>query len=522
MKTKIIAILIASLFFSCNEQKEKAEKSISSYINIPATDSGLPFALEQYYTELNRLIGQRANQPILLNNTITTFDIDEDAPFYTEGLFRLFADRKFSVAPENLGTAIQADRFSGQYENIIEIATTQIDANIDPSIRQKIDNYLAEIRRVRKELIDYELDVTKDWNKIVTEEGLDPNDTDYQLRRLNFYESIFYADRKKEFTSEIQGYRLRINQLRSSAYNPSQQKLIRSYEELAEAYKIARPWSSRFEKTVPNVTYLTFADPRVRTKQICDISPSAFPAGVDLVKFQQGGDNVRSITVNEDTKHTNLHSKTWKARGKGKFNAFGIRLGGSGGGSNSKTYKEEFKELKSFKMGFSDISEIFVDRGLWFDPSLFTDAELKVIFDKIPGARDLKYVSVSLIIGRGLTLDVNFSKELQTTNWSKTNIDGKGGVSLFGFQFGGGGSSTKYDYKFKLSDDKKTVKFEDDKKHCRLLAIRLESIYPSQSEDYDLNKNVGKLTVDEFQKLKEGEISYGQFQSDRIRRYKND
>ena len=112
-----------------------------SYINIPASESALPFALEQYYSELNLIIGERAGQPLLLNNTITTFDINEEAPFYTQGVFRLFADRKYSVSPVDLGTAIQADRFSRSYEDIIGIASTQIDATLDADIAQKIQNY---------------------------------------------------------------------------------------------------------------------------------------------------------------------------------------------------------------------------------------------------------------------------------------------------------------------------------------------------------------------------------------------
>ncbi len=131
-------------------------------------------------------------------------------------------------------------------------------------------------------------------------------------------------------------------------------------------------------------------------------------------------------------------------------------------------------------MDFEGIDEVYANRGLWYDPSLFSSEELKPIFDKIPGARDLEYVAVSLIIARGLTLKLNFSETLETEQWTRRRFNGRGGISIFGYRFGGSGSTTSYDYDFKLSDDKKTVEFKDDPKHCRLLGIRLERIYHPQ------------------------------------------
>lgn len=492
-----------------------------SYINIPVSESALPFALEQYYSELNLIIGERAGQPLLLNNTITTFDINEEAPFYTQGVFRLFADRKFNVSPVDLGTAIQADRFSRSYEDIIGIASTQIDATLDADIAQKIQNYSKEIRRVMKDVVQYEISVNEDWTKIADSENLKPNDPRYTLRQLNFLESIFYADVKKEFETEIQSYRIAINKLRSSAYSPAQQKLIRSYNELAETYKIARPWETNFEKTVPGVNVLTFADPKVRIQSLCDVSPKTFPASVDLVKFKLGKDNIRNITVEENTVHNELHTRTWGAGGGGSFSAFGISVGGGGSSSGSSSYKKDFSSLKSFEMGFSDIAEVYVDRGLWFDPSLFSNTELKPIFDSIPGARDLKYVSVSLIIARGLTLKVNFNEKLDTEQWSKKTFAARGGVSVFGFRFGGRGSSTTYDYDFSQSVDKKTVTFKDDPQHCRLIAVRLEKIYHPINDVSNIFNKLNDLEQDDLQKLIAGEISYADYQSLRINSSEN-
>lgn len=491
-----------------------------SYIDIPASESGLPFALDQYYEELNRIVGERGGQPLLLNNTITTFDIVPEAPFYTEGVFRHFADRKFRVSPEDLGTAIQADRFSHEYERVIEIASTKIDTQVPSEIRQQIENNKREIRRVNKDLIQFEKEVNSGWEEIVKNENLKPETTGYSLRHINYLESILYADEKQEFTNEIQDYRRAINNLRSSTYTQAQQKLIRSLSELAETYKIARPWNIYVERDIPDATVFTFAEPKYRSVQFCDVSPSIYPSA-NLVLFQQRPDESRKITVTQNTTHNQLHTKTWGVGGSGKFKVFGIRIGGGGGGSGSSSYKKNFKKLSSFEINFAGISEIYANRGLWFDPSLFNNDELKPLFDDIPGARDLEYVAVSLIIGRGLTLKLNFDETLETEEWSKKTFKGRGGVSILGYSFGGSGNSSTYDYDYTLSTNKKEVTFTDDPKHCRLLGVRLERIYhPKVAEGYNL---MSENAAEAFNKgLAEGKMSLLTYQSLKLMGFPHD
>lgn len=487
-----------------------------SFINIPASESGLPSALEQYYQELVTLIGERSDQPILLNNTITTFDIVSSAPFYSEGVFRQFADRKFKSSPKDLGSSIQADRFSFEYERVINIASTKVDRFISNEARQEIDNYKREINRVSRELVEFEASINENWLRIAEGEGLVPETPQYDLRRINYLESILYADQKASFTDEIQDYDRQVSIIRNSAYTPAQQKLIRSVEELAETYKVSRPWRTTFESSFPGTTELTFADPRYRVRAICDISAPLYPSE-DLVRFVERPNGMRSIEVTQNTVHNELHTRTWGAGAEASYSSFFIRVGGGGGSSGESSYKREFSELLSFKMDFAGIGEIYANRGLWFDPSLFSDPELKPLFDQIPGARDLEFVGVSLIIARGLKLELSFNTTLATEQWTKRQFAARGGVRMFGFSFGGAGGSSSYDYDFQLSTDKKVVTFQDDPKHCRLLAVRLERIYHPESVNrpeirplwanlaqtaFTRGLATGKLSLAKFQEMK--------------------
>jgi hypothetical protein len=487
-----------------------------SFINITANESGLPKALDQYYKELTEIVGLRDTQPILLNNTITTFDIVAEAPFYTEGVFRHFADRKFQTSPKDLGNSIQSDRFSYEYERVLRIATTQIDGTVSTDVRDKISAYNKEIRRVNNDLLKFETKVASDWEEIATKEKLKPDMPRYQLRRLNYLESILYADQKKGFTEDIEEYQRHINTLRESAYTPSQQKLIRSIDELSETYKVARPWNTYFERDFPDSTVLTFADPTIRSRQFCDVSPAIYPSS-NLVVFQARGGETAKIYVEHKTTHNELHTRTWGVSSSGSFSIFGVRIGGGEGGSGESSYKKNFKSLTSFEMNFSGIDEIYANRGIWFDPSLFNSSDLSTIFDKIPGARDLEFVALSLVIARGLTLTLKFSEELNTEQWSKKTFNGRGGVSFFGYRFGGAGSTTSYDYDFKISEDKKSVEFTDDPKHCRLLAVRLERIYqPPRVDNPEDRPMWSEASSSALHELMSGHISLASYQDLKI------
>lgn len=483
-------------------------------LTINPADSALPNALDQYYAELLRLIGERGSQPVLLNNTITTFDINGKAPFYTEGIFRQFADRKFRQSPDDLGTAVQAERFSYEYERVMDIATTDIDESLSEENRSRIEANQREVNRLNKELVQFETEITRLWNEIVKSENLEPNKPAYQLRQISFYESILYADQKKVYTDEIAVYTRKIEKIRSAAYTPAQRKLLQSKSELAESYKIARPWNTYFERDFPDATVFTFADPKFRTRQLCDISPALYPS-INLVEFQKSGGAQRSITISASTTHNQVHTQTWGAAGRGSFSVFGIGIGGGGGGSGESSYKRNFKSIRNFSIDFAGIEEVYTQPGVWYDPSLFKNDELKEIFDSIPGARDLEFVAVSLIIARGLTLKLDFSDFVETEQWSKRNFRARGGVSVFGYRFGGSGSSSTYDYDLKISDDKRTVTFIDDPKHCRLLAVRLERIYhPKKVDVPERHALFGqKANSSILDALFAGEILHSEFQS---------
>lgn len=480
-------------------------------VSISVGDSPLPNALDVYYgflVELAEQNGYTDRQKILLNNTITPFDIDQATPYYNEGLFRNYVDRVFRSSPQSLGPANRADRFSLHYEQIIRTAAAGIDKKYK-EIAPDLADLQEKLDEQTEKLTDRILAINSQWQKVVSGEGITEEDPQYQLRYLNFLESVRYADQVKQYTQNIDMILATIDAVRRSVYTPDEQLLLDNIAQLSETRKVARPRRPQFERTVKDVTELTFADPTVRNESLMDISPAMYPLG-DLVRFLQLPGN-RSISITKSSEVVRRHDRSWS--GGGSFGYSWFSLGGSGSGSSS--YKEDINKSAGISIGFENIAEYLVDRDLWFNPVVFENAELRDRIMKIPGVERLEYVSVSLIIARGITLQLTFDSSVSKENWTKKAFSGSGGVGIFGIGFRASGSSSSYDYSLDVSEDGKTVTFKDDPQLARVLAVRLESLvpveqglWPQASPDQEMADPNAPLS-----RFRRGEITYIELQN---------
>ena len=442
-------------------------------VDIKVKDSALPAALDVYYSfmiELSRQNGFDSRDKMLLGNTITSFDISQDTPYFNEGLFRRFADRIFLSSPAVIGPANQADRFSLQYETVVRTAADQVDQR-HPEIVPKMQELDRAIANNTKKLADLIVDIEGKWSKVAAAQGLKPESLNYDLQHLNFLEKVRYADQIDAVSGRIDALIGRKEQVRRSVYTPSEIILLEAVAQLSSTRKVARPLRPQFERTDPTVKELTFADPKVRLESICDISPSAYPVG-DLVKFLKF-DGKRGISITKTSTAVEQHDKSWSGGGGGGASFFGIGFSVGGGGGGSSSYKNAVSDIESLSINFDNIAEVLIDRGYWFNPAIFDDAALAPILSKIAGIDRLKYVTVSLIIGRGLELAFTSNSSVDTTAWSKQEVSARGGASFLGFSFGGRGGSSSYDYTLNVSADGKTVTFKDDPQLARVVGIRV-------------------------------------------------
>ena len=475
--------------------------------NISVADSPLDKALDVYFSWLVSIADSRSqissDQKLLVNNTITPFDISKDTPYYNEGLFRNFADRVFKGSPQEIGPANRADRFSKHYGTLISQAASRIDRKY-PAMSTELTAIRNEVSTKTTELSNLIIKIEADWNRI----GVPKDDPNYDLKYLNFLESVRYADQVGSLTDDIDDLIGQMDSVRRSAYTPDEQLILDNLSHLSKTSMIARPRRASFERTVSNINDLTFADPKVRVEAICDISAPIYPLG-DLVKFLNSTGS-RDIEITKNSTITTQHDSQWSAGGSARYGFFNV----GGGGSGSSSYKSVVTKSNSIKLEFENVAEYLVDRDFWFDPLVFENPDLLKLFTQIGGLDRFEFVSVSLVIARGLKLTLKFDIEIDEAQWTKRQFSASGGVSVFGFSFGASGSNSSYDYTAEVAADKRSVTFKDDPQLTRILAYRLEPFVKSKS---------GRLAIDDssivtaLKSFSAAELSYLELQKTKFR-----
>jgi hypothetical protein len=487
---------------------ERADTSIS------VSDSPLPNALDVYYSFILELVKQNGyvdKQKLLINGTIGSFDISQDTPYYNEGLFRNFSDRVFLSSPGALGPANRADRFSKQYEQIVRIAASKIDRKYK-EITSEVDDLQRRFQVETERLTDRIVKINGEWLKVAQASGVKPEDPTYELKYINFLEGVRYADQIASYTQNIDMIVGTLDAVRRSKFDPQEQTLLDIITELSETKKLVRPKRPTFERTVKDVTDLTFANPTLRNNATMDSSPAMYPLG-DLVKFLKLP-GVRQISITKASTSAAQHDKSWSAGGSVSYGFFSL----GGGGSGSSHFREDIKKSGGISISFENMAEYLVDRELWFNPGIFSDAKLVPVISKVPGIERLQYVAVSLIIARGLTLQLTFENSISTESWSKQSFAASGGVSVFGFSFGGSGSSSSYDYSLDVSADGKTVTFKDDPQLTRILAVRLEQLASVPKERFELATGLDAAAPDSpLGRFRSGRMSYKDLQSSKFK-----
>jgi hypothetical protein len=464
--------------------------------DITVKDSPLENALDVYYSFVRRLAKNEnefeSAQKLLMNSTIVPFDIFTNTPFYNEGLFRNFVDRVFLGSPQGVGLANRADRFSKHYGTLISQAASRIERKY-PAIADELRAIRAEMSVKTTELTDKIIEIQTGWKKI----GVPETDPQYELKYLSYLEQVKYADQVGSLSDEIGDLVGQLDSVRRKLYTADEQLILDALSYLTKTAMIARPRRPTFERTVKGVNELTFADPTVRIDAICDVAPGVYPLGT-LDKFMTTR-GYREISIKKSSTSEYKHDSEWKAGGSARFLFWNV--GGSGGGESH--YYSLLKTTNEIKIEFENVAEYLVDRDLWFNPVIFEKPDLLKIFKEIGGLDRMAYVSASMIVARGLKLTLTFDDSATTEHWTKSAINGSGGVSFLGFSFGGSAGRSEYEYKLNLSTDRRTVTFEDDKLCSRVLGYRVEPFAkPKQS------RFAGEKMARLLEQFKAGKLSY--------------
>jgi uncharacterized membrane protein YgcG len=494
------------------ERRRPLGSIASSDVSISVKDSPLPDALDMFYDFIIGVARQNGYQPgkdkMLVNNTITSFDIAQDTPYFNEELFRAFADRCFTDSPDTVGPANRTDRFSYNYDLVVKTAASRIDQKY-PQIIARTRELETNLQTETDRLVARRSVIGRQWKDLCVASGIDTSDPDYELKYVTFLSQIRYADQIDQYTKNINMILAAQDAVRRSAYSDIEQRLLDVVYALNITAAEGRPRRPNYERTVPGVNELSFSNPDKLDQHIFDVAPAAYPLG-DLSAFLTRS-GTRNLSIGKSFTGTYKHDQSWSGGGSGRASFFGISLGGGGGSSGSSSFTQTISKTNSIDISFANVADYLVDRDVWFNPSLFQNEDLLKSLSKIPGYSRLQYVSVSLVLARGLTLTLKFDSGVDSNSWSKQNFQASGGASILGFSLGGGGSNSRYDSTVEVSGDRKSVTFKDDPQLVRVLGVRLERVIPAPAAAVASTDENSPLA-----RFRAGKIDYLQYQNSKF------
>jgi hypothetical protein len=477
----------------------------------------------QYYNFLTTLVSSpNVKDPqLVLNNTIVPLDADVNTPYFNQELFRLYADQTYSNPFQNFitpGAMNQSGRFSTLYRDSISIAASQVDQN-HPEISQTVADLQSRRSDAQKAFNAKSKEFDDQWAQIAKDRNLTAGTREYTLNYLKWLEDVRYADQMADYSTEIDRLDAQIGALRRSKYTVSESSLLDNLDALDKSMNLARPRYAQTEiddtASGQKLTDTTLADPHQTPAALFDSSPLILPIA-DLKAFilNPGGRAFDTLTTSHQI---STGSSSWYGSGGGSFLGWGI----GGGGSGASSYSTDVSSMKSVQLGFKNIAEIYIDRGQWFNPGVLQDPNIYKLVKTLPQLAYLKYVAVSLFIGRGLTMTLHLGHNASNSDWSTQSINAQGGCSFLGCSFGASGGSSRTSSNFTSNADGATVTFSDGDNVIRVLGARVEPFLAAVRPTAVLNAadsatSNEKLTAD-VNDLMSGKLSYIEFQKAKIK-----
>lgn len=486
---------------------------------VTPADSMLKNALENYYdfllANIQGIDSDTATDKVVLGNLITAFDISKETPYYNEGLFAKFADRPISGPVERFDARfLDSDRYSFHYEQVIAALTAKIDQR-HPEIVPKLTELNDAIDKLREKLNLFRLETATQWAKIAATLNITQDSRDYDLKYIKFLEDIRFEQQTIYYTIRMDEYFARIDQVRRGVYETHELPLLSAALELQAGKWMARPKSARFEKSVPHVDELTFANPEAKSRAVFDVYPETSPIG-DLVSFLEAPttpERVRRFEISSVSDTKSRFTTTWGGSAGVNFGLFSI--GGGGGGST--TAVEEIRKVSRMTITINKLSEYIVGRGYWFNPALLTEPKLKAAFLALSSYKKLGNVVASLVIAQGIAIELESSEFFSTEYWSENNLGASGGFSIMGFAFNGSAGGGANNWSLKVSDDKKKLLLADAPTVCRVVAHRVSPISIFKSDGID-NAKIQGISEGVFEAFSTGKLSYVEMMSERLQR----
>ena len=457
-------------------------------LDIPINQSPVPAAIDNFYDFLITNNPPGPNDRIAILGTLVEFDITEKSLLYNDFVVRAFADRTVRVSPvPGQAAGDFADRYSTRYAEMLRLLIEEIDTTLSANDQAQVDRHQLAIDALSKDRDDWLEQIEIQWERKMQQLGIDPSkiDTDENIRRRYYAERALFLTTKRYaqrlfgpsgWNTRIRDREILIGGIRRRAFPDD------DYSQLYEMYTaivdelVLRPRRPDLE-LLHHWDAFTIQDPQhFAMPAVFDIAPG-LQSIVDPRTILAGA-GARGYSVRTSHHETHAHDTAWNVSGSGSY-MFIAR--GSFSVANEQHFRSSITRIREVGVNFEHLAELQVMRDRWFASTVFTDNKRVIDFlGKNPSlAQKLSLLTTGVIVGRGLSVTLNFSDVSDVHEWGASSASSSGGVNIYGVQLGGsGGYSSSYDNHV-IDTTAQTVTFKDDPKVCRLVGLRVTPVDPA-------------------------------------------
>jgi hypothetical protein len=482
-------------------------------MDITTSQTTLNGVLDQYYSWLVKLMGPKGNDRTALFSSVITHDILKEAPLYTLGVFRSFADRTLTISPEDFGAGNSTDRYSRRYRDLIEIAGAELYGNATYTEKQLEDLQKADgdITEAANEILRIRKEVLREWTDYSRQAALTPGTPQYTLERANFYNPYLVLIRNQR-TKLSRGQSKRVAVHLSVFKGDKDAMQLSKVYERCNAIENVQPLPSS-----PDVEVIYKLDPikigeaasggLFTFEEELAMDPSVSLIGI----LDKTG--TRDITISNKYTADFSHDQAWSASGSASWIPI---FSASVGRQSESHFRQSIQNLESITIACDYLTDCWVKRKDWFDSTIYKNKYIQAVLQDRPDMAALLALCISsAIIVRGLKVTFTFKSVNDVAVWSSWSESASGGFNVFGFSVpvGSGGSSGNSS-SHKITTKDRSVTFTDGTDVCRLLALRASNLIPEvslEAVDYFTRPlSETHLGSKVLQAWAEGETLYGQ------------
>ncbi len=506
-------------------------------VSIDFSKTNLENAIDHYYSFLKVVIASDKfgpNQKVALTNTIQSIPFIEKKKYYNAQLFRAFADltaRNRNNLSEDispiegesidnlLGAADIAAAWSSEYLSYaLPYVLKKVKDKLSDEDRLKINNLEGDYETAYESYLEKLEELDLSWITYAETKGISSDDGE-----------SYWVEYRKWWSRRNGIVKIRWNKARriqsnieltlKSVLTPDDIWLKNIRDGLLEVNQLALPTDPELnDETTAVFNY---------TPGLWDVRPVIRPTGfgnfdIFLKDGEASGsnefpekseildildDNERSYYVSSQAKATYKHDTDWQTTANVGYGFFKASVSIS----QKKHFDDAAEKLLGLKVGFKKIEEMPVVRDKWFSLRLLNDPGfLEYVEEHNPTAiATLEHCVVSLIVVRGLCLQLVFEDSYDMTAWEKLSISGSGGISIGGWKFGLNGHYNESEHWTKHTLDQNSIAFCDRPDVCRVVGMRIEQVIGDQENaivklDASKKNNVSEEFLN-------GAISYDQF-----------